>query len=130
MEKLMLLLAAGVLAGCSTPGDLKAGNEPAVFSVDVGYQQVLKRFVDQHRECDASPLLPLGTVINDVQNYSDMRMATITRGASGVGTQTHQVIELRETAPGRTEVKLYQRFRVAHFAEVYKGWASGGTTCP
>lgn len=112
------------------PGDLKAGYEPAVFTVNVGYQQVLKRFVDQHRECDLVPLLPLGTAINDVQNYSDMRMAVITRGASGVGTQTHQVIELRETAPGQTEVKLYQRFRVAHFGEVYKGWALGGTACP
>ena len=130
MKNLFLTLAALALSACSTPADLKRNNpEAAVFTVNAGYQTVLKRIVDQHRECDMVPILPIGQAINDVQNYTDLRTAIITRGASGVGTQTHQVIEITETAPGKTEVKLFQRFRVAHWGKVYERWANGGTGC-
>lgn len=130
MKTTLMFFLAVLLAACSTPGDLKAGNpEPAVFKVKAGYQLVLKRLVDQYAECAGGPILPIGQVINDVQNYADLRQATITRGASGFGTQTHQVIEIRETAPNETEVKLYQRFAVAKFGALYERWSNGGSGC-
>lgn len=132
MKTTIVLLLSVLLAACSTPGDLKSNNpEPAVFSVKAGYQTVLKRMVDQHRECAGGPLLPIGQLINDVQHYPDLRQATIVRGASGFGTQTHQVIEIRETAPNQTEVKLYQRWDGlrAKLGALYERWANGGGGC-
>ena len=130
MKTTLILLLATLLTACSTPGDLKAGNpEPAVFKVKAGYQLVLKRIVDQHRECDGGPLLPVGQIINDVQNYPDLRTATIVRGASGFGTQTHQVIEIRQTVGDETEVKVFQRYRIAQAGVLYTRWANGGKGC-
>ena len=132
MKKMVALVAVAVavLAGCSTPADLKADRAPTVFTVPVGYQLVLKRLVEQHQVCAMVPLIPIGQVINDVQNYPDLRMATITRGASGIGTQTTQVLELREVGAGQTEVKLYQRFAPEKFAKAYERNALGENVCP
>lgn len=76
-----------------------------------------------------SPLLPIGQVINDVQHYPDLRMATIIRGASGFGTQTHQVFDIKETAQNTTEVTFRQRFALAKFAAFYERIANGGVGC-
>jgi len=130
MFALAAVVAAVLVVGCSTPADLKADRAPAVFTVPVGYQLVLKRLVEQHQLCAMVPLLPIGQMINDVQNYPDLRMATITRGASGIGTQTHQVLELREVGAGQTEVKLYQRFAPEKFAKAYERNALGENVCP
>lgn len=126
---LALALVFGLVA-CSTPGELKANNPvPAIFQVKAGYQLVLKRLVDQNNECATGPMLPIGQGINDVQNYPDLRQATIVRGTSGFGTQTNQLIEIKETVSNETEVKLYQRFRLAKVGDLYERWANGGTGC-
>ena len=132
MRMTITIFLAALLAACSTPGDLKTNNpEPAVFNVKVGYQLVLKRFNEQRKECAPVVLVPIGQSINDVQNYPDLRMATIVSGASGIGTQTHQVIEISETAPNETEVRLYERWPglKAKHAVVYERWANGGKGC-
>lgn len=129
MVKLLSFVIVLLLAGCSTPEDLKRDYQPYDFKVNAGYQLVLKRLVERYRECAASPLLPIGQVINDVQNYPDLRSATIVRGASGFGTQTHQVFDIRETGPGRTEVRFTQRFAVAKFGALYEKWANGEGGC-
>lgn len=130
MKVVISLLLAACLVACSTPSELKANNpEPASFKVKAGYQTVLKRIVEQHRECDSSPLLPIGQVINDVQNYPDLRSATIVRGSSGIGTQTGQVIEIAETVPGESDVKVYQRSGIPRARALYERWANGGTGC-
>lgn len=129
-KQLSILALAAALTGCSTPGDLKRDYPPVTFKADAGYQLVLKRLVDRHQECAMAPLLPLGQVINDVQNYPDLRSATIIRGASGIGSQTNQVFEIRETGPNQTEVSFTQRFRVEHFAAYYERVANGGAGCP
>lgn len=129
MKTIITLFLAALLAACSTPSDLKT-NTPSVFTVKTGYQLVLKRFNDQHMECAPLVLMPIGQLINDVQNYPDLRMATIVRGASGIGTQTHMVIEIRETAPNETEVKLYRGEPLqSKLAVVYERWANGGKGC-
>jgi hypothetical protein len=73
--------------------------------------------------------LPIGQVINEVQNYPDLRMATIVRGASGVGSQTHQVFEIKETAANTTVVSFTQRFAIQKFADFYERIANGATGC-
>lgn len=129
MKRLFLVLAVVLLAACSTPNDLKRDYPPVSFKVQSGYQLVLKRLVDQHQECTSGPLLPIGQVINDMQHYPDLRMATIVRGASGFGSQTHQVFEIRETAPNETTVSFTQRFAVAKFAAFYERVANGDKGC-
>lgn len=123
------LFAVLLLAGCSTPSDLKRDHPPVTFKVKANYQLVLKRLVDRNQECTSGPVIPIGQVINDVQHYPDLRSATIVRGASGFGSQTHQVFEIKETAPGETEVQFTQRFRVEAWAAYYERVANGGDGC-
>lgn len=123
---------AVVLAGCaSSPQGLRADSEAKrTFLVDASYQLVLKRLVDNHAECTSGPLLPIGQVVNDVQNYPDLRSATIVRGAMGFGTQIHQVLDIKETAPGQTEVAFWMKLRTDYWANFYRSIAQGGSGCP
>ena len=130
MRKILVIMAAAfVLAACSTPADLRRNHPPITFTVKANYQLVLKRLVDRNQECTSGPLLPIGQVINDVQHYPDLRAATIVRGASGFGSQTHQVFDIKETAPGETEVSFTQRFRIEAWAAYYERVANGGGGC-
>lgn len=130
MKMFAILFLLVLITGCSTPQDLKGGYTPAEFKVKAGYQLVLKRFVDQHAECESGGLVLIGSVVNQVQNYPDLRFASITRGMTGIGTQIYQLIEIKEIAPNETEVKLYQRFTVAKFGLIYERWANGEKFCP
>lgn len=129
MRAIYLCACALLMAACSTPDDLRRDYPPAVFKVQAGYQLVLKRLVEQYQECAAGPLLPIGQAINEVQNYPDLRTATIVRGASGFGSQTHQVFEVKETAPNETQVTFRQRFALAKWAAMYERWANGARGC-
>jgi hypothetical protein len=129
------VIAACVLAalgGCATSPQGMRSDESArrVFLVGANYQLVLKRLVENHAECASGPLLPIGQVINDVQNYPDLRAATIVRGASGFGTQTHQVFDIKETGPNQTEVSFWMKMRTDHWAREYQRIAEGGKGCP
>ena len=123
---------AALASGCATsPQGMREDlASRRVFTVQEGYQLVLKRLVDNHQKCAMGPLLPIGQVINDVQNYPDLRMATIVRGASGFGSQTHQVFDIKETAPNRTEVSFWMKMRTDHWAREYQRVAEGSTSCP
>lgn len=129
MKILFWVLVVFLLSACSTPSDLKRDYPSVSFKVQAGYQLVLKRLVDNNQECTSGPILPIGQVINDVQHYPDLRTATIVRGASGFGSQTHQVFEIRETAPNETEVSFTQRFAISKFGAFYERVANGGKGC-
>lgn len=120
-----------LLSACaSTPGGLK--DDPAAlrsFEVQAGYQTVLRRLVEHNAECSGAPLLPIGQVIFDVQNYTDLKVATITQGASGFGTQIYLVMEMTETSPGVTTVKLWSKGPADRIAKVAKRVADGGKGC-
>ncbi|MDP3610685.1 MAG: hypothetical protein Q8R98_02425, partial [Rubrivivax sp.] len=110
MRKLRVTTFAALIAlsGCaSTPDGLRenvSGKRELVLSV--GYQTVLKRLVDHNRKCVGGPLLPIGSVINDVDHYPDLRTATIVRGAQGFGRDIFQVYDLVEVAPGATRLTM------------------------
>jgi hypothetical protein len=129
---LALAFSAAVLVGCATsPQGMRSDDEAKrVFTVAAPYQLVLKRLVENHAECASGPLLPIGQVINDVQNYPDLRSATIVRGASGFGTQTHQVFDIRELTGNKTEVSFWMKIRTDHWAHEYQRIAEGGKGCP
>lgn len=127
----MLMLFSVVVAGCATsPGSLRQDPDARRAAVlAVPYQLVLKRIVEQYAECTAAPLVPLGTVINQVQHYSDLRQASITRGAEGIGRQIHQVIDIRETVPGQTELVVYATMAPDRHMAHLKRWAEGSSSC-
>ena len=135
MEKHMRIAFAAVLVaaltGCAaTPGSLKS--DPSIlrtFDVDAGYQIVLKRLVDQHRECTGGPLLPIGQVIFDVQNYTELKTATITHGASGFGTQIHLLTEITEPAPNKAHVKVWSYFATDRVVARIRKTAEGVEGC-
>lgn len=120
-----------IFGGCaSTPGGLRSdASATRVAVIDSGYQLVLKRLVDWSDECTASPVLPLGQVIDQVRDYPDLRQATIVRGASGVGTQIYLVIDLQEIEPAKTEMKVYSRAAPDRQMARHRRVANGGTGC-
>ena len=120
------------LAGCaSTPGGLAQPENEITFEVPMGYQEVLRNIAAGTRECAPVQLLPLGQQINDVQHYPDMRQGRITMGASGVGTQIYQVIDVLETQPGRTKVSVFAKNGRARdtFSARARRWAEGDMAC-
>jgi hypothetical protein len=123
--------ALALLAGCaSTPGGMRADLEAKrVQVVPMGYQLALKRLVDHHAECSAAPVLPLGQMINDVQHYPDLRTASIVRGASGMGTQIVEVVDLREPEPGRTEITTWSKKDRDELAARTLRVVQGSTSC-
>lgn len=127
-----LALCALVCAGCATtPGGMRGDPEAKrVMIIEVGYQTALKRLVDWQAECVMGPLVPIGQVINDVQHYSDIRSASIVRGAMGIGTQITEVIDLREIAPGRTEMTFYAKASLDKRAAAQRRIAEGDSRCP
>lgn len=129
--QIMIVLAGALLAGCAmTPDGLKENPEnKASFRAADGYQTVFKRIVDANRECAPVPLLPLGQVIADAQLFSDLKLGTLTLGASGVGTQIYQVIEVQEIAPSESLVTLYAAARRDGALARLKKWANGEKTC-
>lgn len=132
MKRLLHLAAIALaLGGCaSTPGGMR--DDPSVKRVvvlDLGYQTVLKRLVDWWGECGGSSMLPIGQLINDVQHYPDLRQATIVRGATGVGTQIHGVIDLREVGAGKTEMTTYYKIRPDANAAQQRKAAEGSRSC-
>ena len=129
--KAVALSAVLVLAGCaSTPDGLRAdASAKRVVVLSVGYQTVLKRLVDHHRNCVAGPLLPIGSAINDVDHYPDLRMATIVRGAQGFGRDIFQVYDLVEVAPGSTRLTMYFPLGTDRQAALAKRVAEGDGAC-
>lgn len=97
--------------------------------MNAGYQVVLKRYVDHHQRCDGAPLVPLGQLINEVSNYPDLRLASIVRGAQGIGRQIYTVIEISETAPGVSKIELWSKIRPDDWARHYKNVAEGSDSC-
>lgn len=124
-------LAVIALAGCAgTPAGLAQPENAASFTVDAGYQEVLRNIAAGTRECGPKQLVPIGQQINDVQHYPDLREGKITLGASGVGTQIYQVIDVRER-DGITGVTVYAKGAKARetFSTNAKRWASGDLAC-
>lgn len=128
----LILVAVLGLAGCaSTPGGLAQPGNAEVFELDMGYQEALRNIAAGTRECGPVQILPLGQQINDTQHYPDLREGRITLGAAGVGTQITQVVDVREVAPGRTQVTVYAkhpRTRAAYVAHARR-WATGDLSC-
>lgn len=125
------LAAAAALIGCATsPGSMRedqAAKRSAVL--DLPYQLVLKRIVDQYAECTPAPILPIGTMINDVHHYPDLKTASITRGAEGIGRQIHQVIDIAASPTGGTQLTVFSKMATDGWFSKIKGWAQGGTGC-
>ena len=127
-----MMIAALALSGCaSTPGGLQKPEYATTFTIDAGYQQVLKNIADGTRECPPFQMLPIGQQINDVQHYPDLREGKITLGSSGIGTQIIQVIEVRESQPGKAQVTVYTKAAASRATYVAnaKRWASGDFLC-
>lgn len=78
-----ICIAITLTACTSTPTDLMSRDSSIkrAFEIDASYQVVLKRLVDQHRECTSGPFLPFGQSIFDAHNYTDLKTATIVHGA-------------------------------------------------
>lgn len=131
MKAIALSCAAlAMVTGCATsPGNMKSNENKASATVSVPYQLALKRIVDNDRECMPTQLLPVGQVINDVQNYPDLRMGSITKGSSGIGTQIYQVIEVREVDPASSEIVLFTKSRRDQLLTRLTRWANGGSGC-
>jgi hypothetical protein len=131
MNRLMVV-AIIVLAGCaSTPGKLAQPENAETFELEMGYQEALRNIAAGTRECAPLQMLPLGQQINDTQHYPDMRQGRITLGASGVGTQITQVVDVQESEPGKTKVTVYAkhpRTRAA-YARNARRWATGDMSC-
>lgn len=125
------LILAALATGCATsPGNMRLDPEAKRTVVaEVNYQLALKRLTEQWAECTPSPMLPIGQLINDVQHYPDLRVATIVRGSSGIGTQIHQVIDLKEIGPGRTEITLYTKVRADELASRTARIVRGDLSC-
>jgi hypothetical protein len=125
------LTVIAALAGCATSAGNMRQDPEAKRSVllPINYQLVLKRINERFAECTPAPMLPLGTMINDVQHYSDLRQASITRGAEGVGRQIHEVIDIRETAPGQTELSVFSKVRKDEKLATMRRWAEGDLAC-
>lgn len=129
--KRVLIVAVLGLAGCaSTPATVTTPSNGTTFTVDANYQAVLKNIAAGTRECAAVQLLPFGQQINDVQHYPDLREGRITLGASGVGTQIIQVIDVKEQGAGAA-VTVYTKYSASRDAFVAnaKRWASGNMSC-
>lgn len=75
------------------------------------------------------PLLPIGQSIADAKLFSDLKLGTLTLGASGVGTQIYQVIEVQGLDNGKTEVVLFAKVKTQAHLERLKRWASGSLSC-
>lgn len=124
------LILCMVLAGCATsPANLQQPENAASFTLAQPYQLTLKRIVEADGECQAVQLVPLGQTINDVQHYPDLREARIVKGASGVGRQIYQVIEVREPPQGGSEVTLYTKLHRGKFLARLQRWATGDPAC-
>ena len=123
-----LILAVALLAGCAvTPGDMRSdAGAKRSFTVQAGYQLVLKRIEDYNSECTTVVFIPLGgDGINEVRNYSDLRKASITRGTAGMVPNIHQVLDLVEMVPGSTEVTVFAKSRLGRVVYVYEQVANG-----
>ena len=81
MIRIACCVAAVLIAGCATsPGNMRQDiDAKRTVLLAMPYQQVLKRIVDQYAECTPAPMLPIGTLINDVQHYTDLRQASTVR---------------------------------------------------
>lgn len=118
------------LGACATsPANLKQPEYRSSVQVPLPYQLALKRIVDGDRECAPVQLVPIGQVINDVQNYPDLRMGTITKGSSGVGTQIYQVIEVHEIDAGSAEIILFTKTNRDKLLGRLERWSTGDTGC-
>lgn len=132
MNRLMISLAAtALLAGCaSTPEGLKSNPENRrAVTVQVPYQLAFKRITETYRECAMSPLLPIGQVINDARLYPDLKSGTFTLGASGIGTQIYQHLEIAAAGDGATEIVLFAITRNQQSLDRYVRWAGGDRSC-
>lgn len=121
---------AALLSGCaSTPEGLKANpDNRRAATVPVGYQLAFKRITETLRECSSSPLLPFGQVINDARLYPDLKQGTLTLGASGVGTQIWQHLEVN-AAGDETQLVLFSAAKPQANLDRYARWANGSTSC-
>lgn len=130
MRATITIAALLSLYGCaSTPEGLKANpDNRRATTVQVPYQLAFKRITETLRECSSSPLLPIGQVINDARLYPDLKTGTITLGASGIGTQIHQHLEV-SAAGEATELVLYAGARPQANLDRYKRWANGNPSC-
>ncbi len=131
MKKYFSCTALLFLTGCALTPDAMRSDESALksFNVAQGYQVVLKRLVDQNEKCRIAPLIPLGTVIYDVRNYPDLRVASIVAGASGFGTQIYMVIDLSEPKPGQTLVKVWSKTATEKVGIAAERVANGDLSC-
>jgi len=119
------------LTGCATsPGGMREDADARrTVQLDLPYQLVLKRIVDRFDECTPAPMLPIGSAINNVSHYPDLRQASIVRGGEGIGRQIVEVIDIRETAPGHTELVVFRKVRADAVAAMRRRWAEGGMSC-
>lgn len=130
IARIAAAIAVAMLAACATtPANMEQPENAASFTVDQPYQLTLKRIVEADDNCRVGPLLPVGQVINDVQNYPDLREARIVQGSSGVGRQIHEVTTVKEIN-GQSVVTVYTKMRRAKRAATLERWAAGDPTCP
>lgn len=120
-------LCVGLIGCAVSPSEMRADPEAKrTFTVQAGYQMVLKRIEDYNSECNTVVAIPMGgDGINEVRNYSDLRQATITRGVAAIVPNIYQVIDMKETAPGTTEVTVYAKARLERVAFVFEQVARG-----
>jgi hypothetical protein len=130
MKRIAAACGLIALTACATtPGGLERPEYATAFEVAIPYQLALKNIVDADRECQQGPLLPIGQVIDDVQNYPDLGEAKIVKGSSGFGTQIYQVITVKAHGDSSAEVTLFSKAHREKFAARLKRWAGGDKNC-
>lgn len=125
-----IIFLALTISGCATtPAGLEKPEYAHQFVVDQPYQTTLKNIVEANAECQTSPLFPLGQIINDIHDYSNLKEAKIVHGASGVGTQIYKVISVKEIN-SKSNVVFYSKASKA--GEIFlrlQRWAIGSKDC-
>lgn len=134
MKKMMIVLLAGLLAGCATGSPQQLRNELAAdrrysFELDANYQQVYRRLVDVMRCRYTGNLITASTQVNS-DLYTDTQTGSISVGMYGaLGAQIWMVVDVRGLQNNHAQVIVMSpRGKVDALGEQVKAWASGTDT--
>lgn len=134
MKKMMIVLLAGLLAGCATGSPQQLRNELAAdrrysFELDANYQQVYRRLVDVMRCRYTGNMISASMLVNS-DLYTDTKTGTISVGMyGGLGAVIYEVIDLRALDNGGTGVvAIFPRGPVEKMGQQVKAWADGSDT--